>query len=63
MPYGEATQAAATPLAHIDRDALADFCRRHHIVWLAVFGSLARNDARPNSDVDLIVDFAPGMTP
>jgi predicted nucleotidyltransferase/plasmid stability protein len=50
-------------LANVDRAALADVCRRHHIVWLAVFGSHARGDARPDSDVDVVVDFAPGMTP
>jgi hypothetical protein len=38
-------------------------CRRHHIRWLAVFGSHARGDARPESDVDVVVDFEPGMTP
>jgi predicted nucleotidyltransferase len=47
----------------VDRDALAAACRRHHIQWLAVFGSHARGDARPESDVDVLVDFAPGMTP
>jgi predicted nucleotidyltransferase len=50
-------------LANVDRAALADVCRRHHIGWLAVFGSHARSDARPDSDVDVVVDFAPGMTP
>jgi uncharacterized protein len=47
----------------IDRDALAVTCRRHHIRWLAVFGSHARGEARADSDVDVVVEFAPGMTP
>jgi uncharacterized protein len=63
LAYGDATHAPAISLAHIDREALADVCGRHHIVRLAVFGSVARDDARPDSDVDVVVDFAPGMTP
>ncbi len=47
----------------VDRDALSDFCRRHHIVWLALFGSVARGDATPESDVDIAVEFEPGRTP
>lgn len=63
LAYGDARQAPAMSLAQIDREALADVCRRYHIVRLAVFGSVARDDARPASDVDVVVDFAPGMTP
>jgi predicted nucleotidyltransferase len=63
VPYAEAARPSATLLADFDRSALEDVCRRHNIVWLAVFGSLARGDARADSDVDVVVDFAPGMTP
>lgn len=59
----EAPQASADLLAQVDRAALEDVCRRHHIVWLAVFGSHARGDAREDSDVDVVVDFEPGRTP
>lgn len=52
-----------TLLERVDRDALAAVCRRYHIRWLAVFGSHARGDARSGSDVDVLVDFEPGMTP
>lgn len=62
-PYGDATRTSAPALTHIDRGALEDVCRRHQIVWLAVFGSIARGDAGADSDVDVVVDFAPGMTP
>jgi len=62
-PFAEAMPGESTLLANVDRAALADVCRRHHIRWLAVFGSHARGDARPDSDVDVVVDFAPGMTP
>ncbi len=45
------------------RPDLADFCRRHHIRRLALFGSVLRNDFRPDSDVDILVEFAPEDTP
>ena len=41
----------------------ADFCRRHHIRRLSLFGSALRPDFRPDSDVDLLVEFQPGHTP
>ncbi|HUS46269.1 MAG TPA: nucleotidyltransferase family protein [Phycisphaerae bacterium] len=44
----------------IDRDAVADFCRRHHIRRLALFGSVLRSDFEPESDVDVLVEFEPG---
>jgi uncharacterized protein len=56
----------ATPSrARIDipREPVADFCRRHHIRRLALFGSVLRDDFTPASDVDVLVQFAPGQTP
>ncbi len=47
----------------IDREKLAEFCRRNHIRRLAFFGSVLRNDFRPESDVDVLVEFEPGHTP
>ena len=47
----------------IDRAAVADFCRRHHIRRLALFGSVLRDDFAPTSDVDVLVEFEPGCTP
>ena len=44
----------------IDREQVADFCRRHHIRKLAFFGSVLRVDFGPASDVDVLVEFAPG---
>jgi hypothetical protein len=61
--YADAAEREPALLATVDRAALAEVCRRHHIAWLAVFGSHARGDARPDSDVDVVVDFVPGMTP
>lgn len=39
------------------------FCRRHGIRRLAIFGSALRDDFRPDSDVDVLVEFEPGCTP
>jgi hypothetical protein len=35
------------------------FCRRNHIRRLALFGSVLRDDFRPDSDVDVLVEFEP----
>jgi len=43
----------------IPRDRLEDFCRRWKIAELRVFGSALRDDFRPDSDLDLLVSFAP----
>jgi predicted nucleotidyltransferase len=47
----------------IDRDRIAELCRRHHIRRLALFGSVIRDDFRPESDVDVLVEFLPGKGP
>jgi uncharacterized protein len=43
-------------------DQLAEFCRRWQIRELALFGSVLREDFRPESDVDVLVTFAPGAS-
>jgi hypothetical protein len=45
----------------LDRAKVADFCRRHHIRKLSLFGSVTRDDFRPDSDVDILVEFEPGQ--
>ncbi len=47
----------------VDKDKIADFCQRHHIVRLAIFGSALRDDFREDSDVDVLVDFEPDRVP
>jgi hypothetical protein len=47
----------------VPRSALEDFCRRNHIRKLAFFGSVLRRDFRPDSDVDVLVEFEPGHVP
>jgi len=43
----------------VDREGLARFCRKWKIAELALFGSVLRDDFRPDSDVDVLVTFAP----
>ena len=43
----------------VDRDRLAGFCRRWRISELSLFGSVLRDDFRPESDVDVLVTFEP----
>jgi uncharacterized protein len=55
-------QARATGL-EIPRGRIAEFCRRHHIRRLSLFGSALRDDFGSDSDVDLLVEFEEGHTP
>lgn len=41
-------------------DEIAEFCGRHPIRKLALFGSAPRADFRPESDIDVLVEFEPG---
>ena len=47
----------------IPKEKLVQYCRRHHIRKLAFFGSVLRDDFRPDSDVDVLVEFEPGHVP
>ncbi|HEY9619244.1 MAG TPA: nucleotidyltransferase family protein [Crinalium sp.] len=38
---------------------IAKFCQRWHITELALFGSILRDDFRADSDIDVLVTFAP----
>lgn len=46
-------------LHEIDLQALAEICRKHKVKKLSLFGSAARGELRPDSDVDLLVEFKP----
>jgi hypothetical protein len=50
----------AQPAVDIPKRELAALCRRHRVRELRLFGSAARAEARPASDLDLLVDFEPG---
>lgn len=45
----------------IDGASLADVCRRYGVKELSLFGSAVRGETRPESDVDMMVEFEPGV--
>lgn len=47
----------------IQKERLAEFCQRHHIRKLALFGSVLREDFRADSDIDILVEFQPDRVP
>ncbi len=49
----------AQPHIRIPEKELAELCRRNQIRRLALFGSVLREDFKPDSDVDVLVDFEP----
>ncbi len=60
---GGGTAAAPSSGPAVDASSLASVCRMHGIRHVAVFGSLARGEAQPDSDADVLVEFEPGRTP
>ncbi len=46
--------------AQVDGNSLADVCRRYAVKELSLFGSAARGEMRPESDIDIMVEFEPG---
>jgi predicted nucleotidyltransferase len=59
---GSGIKAAMPARIDIPRERIADFCREHRIRQLKLFGSVLRDDFRPDSDVDVLVEFEPGAT-
>jgi predicted nucleotidyltransferase len=47
----------------VPKEQIAEFCRKHYIRKLALFGSVLRDDFRPGSDVDVLVEFEPNHVP
>lgn len=47
----------------IPKEAIAGFCRRHHIRRLSLFGSVLGDDFSEDSDIDVLVEFESGCTP
>ena len=50
-------------IRRVSPEVVAQFCRRNRIRKLAVFGSALRDDFRPESDLDVLVEFQPGAVP
>ena len=59
----ETTTMGSTINIELPGSALRDFCRRHHVRKLALFGSVLRGDFGPDSDVDVLVEFESGHVP
>ena len=51
------------PHLNIPQDKIAEFCRRHHIQSLALFGSVLSSQFQPESDIDVLVTFEPERIP
>ncbi len=52
-------QGASMVSMAISKDRVAEFCRRRRIRKLALFGSVVRGELRPDSDIDVLVQFEP----
>jgi len=50
---------------HIElpKERIEEFCKRHHIRKLSLFGSALRDDFSPESDLDILVEFDPAHIP
>lgn len=47
----------------IPKQEISEFCKRHHVRKLALFGSAISDDFGPDSDVDILVEFEEGHIP
>jgi hypothetical protein len=47
----------------IPLDQIAEFCEKYHVRKMSLFGSVIRDDFRPESDVDVLVEFLPDHIP
>lgn len=43
----------------LPKDQIENICRQYHVIEVSVFGSALRDDFRPDSDIDLLVEFDP----
>ncbi|MBS1828137.1 MAG: nucleotidyltransferase domain-containing protein [Acidobacteria bacterium] len=47
----------------VETERIREFCHKHSIRKLSFFGSILTSRFQPQSDVDVLVEFAPGRTP
>ncbi len=45
------------------QEKLSEICRRYHVKKLSIFGSHLHDEARPDSDLDILVEFIPSHVP
>ena len=57
------SMAPLHPTLNLDAATISSFCERHSIRQLSIFGSQLKGTARPDSDIDLLVEFQPGCVP
>lgn len=60
QPTAKLSAELPIPIPH---DLIVQFCQHNHIIKLSFFGSVLRQDFRPESDIDILVEFEPGKTP
>lgn len=60
---GERVSEVISHRFNVPQQRLAAYCRRHHIKKLSLFGSVLRDDFKPDSDIDVLVEFEPGHVP
>ena len=58
-PPGHNRAMTLAPGIEVPTEQLTAICQRYHILELSLFGSAARGDMRPDSDIDLLVEFEP----
>ena len=63
MPRHSFTEMATRIRIDVPHGKIREFCRRHHIRRLSLFGSVLRDDFGPESDVDVLVEFDPDHVP
>jgi len=62
-PYFDNETKSMKTKIEIPESEITDFCQRNYIRKLSLFGSVLRSDFRPDSDVDVLVEFEPGHVP
>ncbi len=43
----------------VDKEQIAEFCRKHHLTKFAFFGSILTDHFEPDSDIDVLFDYDP----
>jgi len=64
ITYTEANEnVMLMPAISIPKEQIMAFCRKNHIKQFGLFGSVLRTDFNKESDIDVLVEFAPGHVP
>jgi len=61
MEVGSMNQVLHLGGIQVGSPTLAELCRRYSVKELSLFGSAARGEMGPESDVDIMVEFEPGV--